>query len=51
MAAQSEIRKPSNPSSSLRISVRRRRLPEHFSPFQLLYDGMMEPTPAAIAVT
>jgi len=33
------------------ISVSIRRLAEAFTPFQLLYEGMMVATPAAMAVT
>ena len=44
-----EIRKPSKPSSSFRISVSRRLLPEAFTPFHELYDGMTVTTPASSA--
>src|SRR5262245_18716733 len=44
------MRKPSNFSSSFKISVKSRLLPEHFIPFQLLYEGVMVPTPALMAV-
>src|SRR5262249_45992134 len=41
----------SNRSSPFNISVNSRLLPEHFTPFQLLYDGIIDPTPALTAVT
>ena len=48
-AAQSETSKPVKPSSPLRTSVSRYRLPLIFTPFQLEYDTMMAPTPACTA--
>ena len=51
MAAQSETTKPWNPSSFLSTSVRRCLLPCIFLPFQLLYEAMIDPTPALMAAT